>query len=432
MTTTELVGLVTGTLTTLGVIVAVTKYVTQLQFKIRQERLEVEKEHSHSRIKDLEAKNKDLQNEIVITKRVGTAALTRKIDIDNDLLLIMKMMQAEAGSIFVPLVERSCLDPSGLVFLSIQPLGEQTTKLKKKIIPMQSSAGRCFKTATPYVSPNSNTNTSHYNKADIVSGFRTEDMINIPLKNREETVGVLQVLNKEGPECFDTSDIQRLESFARPLAIKVSEFVRIPENFEILGITLERDIEYATIMCCDLTKSSILFQEMNVSMAIQHINEYLEKMCDIGLDHGATVDKYTGDGILFRFNVPRPVKDHPLIAVSAALEMRKAFEKLKSEWIVMGGSLTNVFSRIGIAYGEVHQAIIGHPQYQYLTIFGQAVNVAVNLCEAAQRDRNVIIIDERTYDELSDKVLVDQVPRERLKKATSFIDSAYELQGLTT
>ncbi|MHA2039704.1 MAG: GAF domain-containing protein [Promethearchaeota archaeon] len=339
-------------------------------------------------------------------------------------------MQAEAGSIYVPLTSRLSSDTFGLVFLSIQPFGEQTSKLKKKIIPMQSSAGRCFITATPYVSPNSKADKEHFDKADQISGYRTEDMLNIPLRHRGETIGVLQLLNKEEAECFTESDIQLVEPFVRHLTTKVSEFVSTPENYEILGITPERDIEYATVMFCDLTKSSILFQEMNVSMAIQHINEYLERICDVGLSYGATVDKYKGDGVLLRFNVPRPVKDHPHIAVSAGLEIILTFEKLKSEWLTMGGPLAAIYTRIGISYGEVHQAIIGHPQYQYLTIFGYPVNIAVSLCEVGVRDRNVIIIDERMYNELSDKVIAKKIPKERLGKAISYIESAYELKGL--
>ena len=52
-------------------------------------------------------------------------------------------------------------------------------------------------------------------------------------------------------------------------------------------------------MFCDLTSSSTLFQELNVSAAVQHINEYLQVVCDVAFSHGATVDKYMGDGALF-------------------------------------------------------------------------------------------------------------------------------------
>lgn len=65
-----------------------------------------------------------------------------------------------------------------------------------------------------------------------------------------------------------------------------------------------------------------------------------------------------------------------------------------------------------------------------MTIFGQPVNIAANLCEAAVRDRSVIVLDERVHKVLSDKVQGEQLPREHLGKAASYIESAYELQGL--
>jgi class 3 adenylate cyclase len=295
---------------------------------------------------------------------------------------------------------------------------------------MQSSAGRCFRTGRPYTSPNPKIDPQHYGKADLVSNYQTEDMLNYPLKQGTEVIGVLQLLNKEGQKCFVDDDIPIVERLAVGLAAKVSYFVRAPENLEILGIISERDTEYATVMFCDLTRSSALFQELNVSAAIQHINEYFDRICDVGLKYGATVDKYIGDGVLLRFNVPRPVRDHPFKAVTAAFEMKAAFEKLKSEWITMGEPLMSLYIRIGIAYGEINEAVVGHPQYQYVTIFGQPVNIAINLCEAAVRDRTVIILDEQVHKVLSDQIQCERLPRERLGKAVSYIESAYELQGL--
>ena len=89
-----------------------------------------------------------------------------------------------------------------------------------------------------------------------------------------------------------------------------------------------------------------------------------------------------------------------------------------------------MYIRIGIAYGEINEAVVGHPQYQYVTIFGQPVNIAINLCEAAVRDRTVIILDEQVHKVLSDQIQCERLPRERLGKAVSYIESAYELQGL--
>lgn len=426
----EMIGIITGMLTIIGFVATVTRYLTQIQFRLRQEHLEAEKQAAEKRISDLEAINQELMNQIAIARRVGTAALVRKVAIDEELLSIMKTIRAQAASIFIPLKSRVSPEPRGLIFLSLQPPGEPASRLRRKIIPMTSSAGFCFKTGKPYASPNSKADPAHYDKADKVSGYRTEDMLNYPLLYRGEVVGVLQLLNKEGPEHFTDDDIPLVEPLAASLAEKVAEFVYVPENLEILGFTPEREPEQATILACDLTQSSLLFREMGTSAAIQHINEFLERVCDIGLSHGATIDKYIGDGVLLKFNVPRRIKDYPYQAALAAWEMRRAFEKLKDEWCAMREPLTGLYIRIGIASGQVSEAVVGHPQYQYVTVFGQPVNIAVNLCEGAPRNRNVIFIDERTYREISGKVLVERVPKEQLGKAIFYIDTAYDLQGI--
>ncbi|MBV6503220.1 MAG: hypothetical protein AKCLJLPJ_01285 [Fimbriimonadales bacterium] len=431
MGVTELVGVITGSLTIVGAVVGVTRYVTQLQFKVKNERLETENELAREKINDLEARNREILNDVALAKRVGSAALMRKMEIEEDLSTVMRALQARAGSVYIPVKVSTTTEASGLVFLSILPFGQQAAKLKRKVIPMQSSAGRCFKTGKPWASPNPKADPNHFRSADLVSGYHTENMLNFPLRHRGEVVGVLQLLNREEPGVFTDSDIPSLEPFALQLAEKVSVFTKIPESLEILGVTQEREATCATVMFCDLTRSSILFQEMNVSGAIQHLNEYFERVCDTAMSFGATVDKYIGDGVLLRFNVPRRLAGHPEKAVAAAVEMIAEFEKLKRDWITMGEPLGNLYLRIGISYGEVHEAVVGHPQSQQLTVFGLPVNVAANLCEAAVRNENIVVIDENLHAQLSGKLVVEPLSRDRLGKAVSYVESAYVLRGLT-
>lgn len=428
MTAGELIGLITGGLTIIGAVVAVTRYVTELQYKVRQERLQTEKELADKRIEDLEARGKELLNQLVTAKRVGTAALNQKMEIDDELALLMRNFAAGAASIYVPLPGSA--GAQELVFLSIQPLGKQAEKLRKKIIPMHSSAGRCFTSGNASASVNSKKDPEHYDKADRVSGYQTEDMLNVPLRSRGETVGVLQLLNRVGGGHFGEDDVNRIQPLTPGLAEKVAEFVRYPANFEILGVMPQQDMKAATVMFCDLTRSSVLFQEMSASAAVQHINEYLERVCDIGFSHGATIDKYIGDGVLLRFNVPRALREHPLKAVTAALAMRDTFDKLKTDWVTMGEPVGKVFLRIGLAYGLVHETVVGHPQHQSLTIFGQPINVAVNLCDAAVRDRSTIVLDDRLYNEISTKVRATVLPSNELGKAARYIKTAYQLEQL--
>jgi class 3 adenylate cyclase len=423
----ELAALAALILSIFAGVVSITRYITRLQFKVKTERLQVEKELADKRHSDLDAKYRELLDEVAVARRVGTAVLAKRIEVESGLSTVMKTMLAQAGSVYVPLLSKGSSEPSGLVFLAILPFGQETRALRRKIIPMKSLAGRCFTTGEPFVVSNSKRDPSHFDRADQVSGFHTEDTLNIPLRYQGNIIGVLQLLNKQGSERFNSEDQSRVMPFTDALAVTVNEFVQIPDSFEILGVMPEREADYATVMFCDITNSSLLFQEMNASAAIQHINEYLEKLCDIAFKYGATVDKYLGDGVMFRFNVPHPIKDQQLKAVKAALEMRTSFSELRQDWLTMGELVNNLYLRIGIAYGSIQQAIVGHPQYQYLTIFGQPVNVAANLCDIASRNKDAIVIDDQIYNKFPEKLKVTQVPKEMLGKVKAFIRQAYEL-----
>jgi class 3 adenylate cyclase len=427
----EIVGLITGILTIVGVVVALTRYVTQLQLQVRLERSETQKSQAEEARADLMAANKLLLEELAVTRRTGGAASAKKAEIDDELRTLMTLLSAEAGSVYLPLPEDSRKEVSGLVFLAIEPVTEHTMKLRKKIIPLHSLAGRCFTKTRSLAVTNAKSSHDHYDKADQLSGYRTEDTLSIPLRTGVKVVGVLQLLNKKGGDKFSEQDIEKTQELSKKIAAKVEEFSLLPGSLELLGVVPQTNTQYATIMFCDLTASSVLFQELNVSAAVQHINEYLEEMCNVAFRCGATVDKYMGDGVLFRFNVPHPVDDHPVAAVQAALDMQTAFDAIKKDWLTMGEVVGRLYTRSGLAYGPVQKATVGHPQYQYLTVFGRAVNAAVNLCENAARNRNVVVIDQLLYEEISNRFRVSQTPVSDLGKALNYTSSAYEVSGLS-
>ena len=422
-----IVGLAATTVGLAGTLVGITRYITNLQFQIKLERLEAERNQADKARADAIAANTLLVEELAAARKSGAAASAKKGEIDNALSSIMTLTKAQSGSVYLPLKEESSGNAKGLVFLSIQPTAEYTVKLRKKIIPLNSLAGRCFVKDAPFTVRDAHSATEHYEKADDLSGYRTQDTLNYPLRHGRQCVGVLQLLNKQDGQKFSDQDLVRVEQIAVELARKVNEFGSLPASMDLLGFVAEREGQNATIMFCDLTNSSALFRELNVSAAVQHINEYLEEVCGVAFRHGATVDKYAGDGVLLRFNVPHPLPGHETAAVRCALEIQDRFEVMKKDWLLVGEPLGAIYNRAGLAFGMVQQATVGHPQYQYLTVFGRPVNAAVNLCEGAIRDRNVILIDENLYRKVSNVARVDKVDPLALGKAGNYTSGAYEL-----
>ncbi len=400
MTVGEWIGVAAGVVAILGAMAAVTRYLIEAQYKVRQEKMEGEIKQAQERYAELELRHKELLQIVASARTVGTAALVKKTELDAELSAAMETLQASASSILVP-------DPSpgsaNFVFLSI--FGPAAANLRRSRVPLNKGiAGYVFSQNTPYVSLNAAKDNKFFSGVDRLSSFQTMDVLCVPLRQDAKVIGVMQFLNKRAGGAFDQDDLRIAERFAASLSNKTADFVRNPDNFELLGITPERTAREATVLFCDITASSLLFGSMNASVVIDLINDYLERQSSIALDYGATVDKYLGDGAMLRFNVPRPVGDHSYKAVQAALDMQRDFDKLKESWTNYGLPARSVFSRVGLAAGPVYEAIIGHPQYKNITVMGDPVNLAGNLCEYAERGRSLILIDERIHADLAGRI----------------------------
>ncbi|MCO5185584.1 MAG: GAF domain-containing protein [Anaerolineae bacterium] len=427
-----IIALIGLTITILGAVIAVTRYVVRLQGELQQKGLEAENQRLDQELKMLRIQYDQVLDEYNRSRSLGQEVLTLKRDIDGELETIMRNLQARSGSVLIQIPSEQTATPPGMVFLSIKPTNEQTQKLQKVIVPIESSAGKCFTQGRPFIYTKTDLAVGHYEQADQFSGYQTQQILNFPLhygKNRE-IVGVLQLLNRVAPLQFEENDFAVVETYARTLAKQVAEFIVYPKGVELLGITPDRADEYATIMFCDMTHSSVLFRELNSSSAIQYINQYLETICEVAFRHGATVDKYIGDGVMLRFNIPRRVRNHPLEAILAALEIRSAFRDMIKGWKILGNLPEDIHVRIGLSYGPVQEAKIGHPVYQYVTVLGRAVHLSSFLCSAATRDRDVILIDNALYKvitEMDVQLEASRFPFSQLGKAQQLTSAAYEV-----
>jgi class 3 adenylate cyclase len=286
-----------------------------------------------------------------------------------------------------------------------------------------------FTSGKPHLTPNAQADPSFYDKVDQASHYRTEDMLAWPLTFRGQIVGVAQFLNKQGGGTFQPNDLRLAEVLAPSLAAKVADFVQSTENFEILGITLERESEQAAVFVCDLTNSSLLLNTLPTPVATDLINSYLELAADVTMRHGATIDQFLGDGAMIRFNVPRRVNGHVEQAIKAAQELQHRFDELKSQWTAGGYPVAKVYSRVGLASGPVYQVLMGHPQFQHLTLMGPTVSLANALCEAGDRTRNVILVNEEIAGQEIPPFSFAPVPREQMGKAARIVSVAYVVEG---
>jgi class 3 adenylate cyclase len=423
------IGLIGGVLTILGVVAGLTRYFTQAQEKAARDKVEAEKRDLEGKVAGLQAQRDQLLGQIELAGRAGSAVLSQKAGLDSEVQSLMLALAASGASLYVP-VRSPRGDVHGLAFLCIEPFSPQTERLRAKIIPLKSLAGRCFSTGEALVSVNASADPNHFKAAEKLSNYAPSTTLNAPLKDGDAVIGVLQLLRKEGEPAFSEADLARLAVLAAPIAARVATLAKLPDFMKLISPADDGAGAAGTVMYFDLSRSSLLFKEFSSSFALQLLNEYFEAMCEAAFRKGATLDNYMGDGALLRFNVPRPLPEHEFAAVEAALAMKRAFADIRDYWTSLNPALAAIHFRAGIASGRLLRANLGHSQVQSLTIVGPPIAVAASLCEAGERDRSIILLSAETIAVVRAKVEAKAVALPANAKALSFTDNAYELVGL--
>jgi len=100
--TKEWVGIVGLAISVIGVIVALTRYITQIQLQAKLTVKEGELKALHDKHVDLENKYKERLEEIANIKVSGTAALLKKMAVEAELETVTNSLEAAASSILVP------------------------------------------------------------------------------------------------------------------------------------------------------------------------------------------------------------------------------------------------------------------------------------------------------------------------------------------
>jgi len=425
----KLLPFVTVGLAVFGAVITLTRYLTKVQDQAEQDKLAAANTDLQAKLVTLEQRRDQLLEQLSIAGRAGGAALQQKAELDDRLQSLMGATGASGGSIYLP-VRSPRGELLGLAFLCIEPFNLQTQTLRSKVIPLKSIAGRCLTSGTAFVVANAAQSKDHFKSAEAIARYKPSTMINLPLADKGEAVGVLQLLSKEGETAFAEEDLARVATLAGPIAEQVGLLARNSDCLKLLGLGDEGAPTEGTILYFDLSGSSLLFQELSAPFALQLLNEYFERLCEPAFKLGATLDCYLGDGAMLRFNVPRPLPEHQFAAVSSAIEMNRAFADLKDYWIAISPRFAALQLRIGISTGPLLRASLGHSQIQSLTVIGYPISVAAALCDAGSRDRTSVLISAESYEAVKDRVIAAPLAQPLPGKAATFTSGVWDISGL--
>lgn len=229
------------------------------------------------------------------------------------------------------------------------------------------AAGWVFKSKTPLIINDAYDDPRFYSEVDRSSGFRTENILCIPIVNRQgNAIGVLQALNKTS-EDFTDEDLEILESISHYVAVALENaklYEDIKNYSEELKATLLR-IETLEKVKSQLTKfvpSSVVklaeqhpdqlthekvamdvsvlfvdiqnFSSITASFDQRLVNDMVESHFSRYLDcikrHGGEVNETSGDGLMVIFK-EGDLESHAKEAVAAGVEIVSENNRLNED-----------------------------------------------------------------------------------------------------
>jgi len=116
---------------------------------------------------------------------------------------------------------------------------------------------------------------------------------------------------------------------------------------------------------------------------VEVINDYLNRMSNIVLKNGGTIDKYMGDCIMAFWNAPLDCPNHAEMAVKTSIECAEETDKIKEEFKQKGLPDINIGS--GVNTGTCIVGNMGSEARLDYSVIGDAVNLAARL-EATTRN----------------------------------------------
>jgi len=236
-----------------------------------------------------------------------------------------------------------------------------------------------------------------------------------PLKDAIKTTqGVAIVLD-------DLTDKKRLEAQRRLFERMVPPAVI--DQIDLDKIQLGGERAFITTLFADIRGYTRIGELFTPEQLVTILNRYLGAAAEVVLSEEGTLDKFMGDALMAIFNAPVTQEDHTLRAVRAAIGIREALDKVRSE-------LPEEFHLgfgIGIHYGEAVLGLVGTEKRIDYTAIGDSVNTAKRIQENAIERQ--ILISKDAYSNVKDLINVKEVDPIHAKGKKEPV-LVYEIQGL--
>jgi len=246
----------------------------------------------------------------------------------------------------------------------------------------------------------------------MISGLRSA--ICTPLVARNRLAGVLYVDNLNKTAAFTQDELDVLAVVAAQAAAAIDsakthaelaenamqrsalERFLSPEVVEMVAanpqeVKLGGVSQKVTILFADIRNFTSLSETLPPEKIVEILNEYFTRVTDVIFDHGGTLDKYLGDGVMAVFGAPISKGNDAASAVRSAIAIQRLVNEMNRDASARGWPCLGV--GIGVNTGVVTAGNIGSPRRIDYTVIGDPVNVASRLMASARAGQTLISED---------------------------------------
>ena len=228
-------------------------------------------------------------------------------------------------------------------------------------------------------------------------------------------------------------EVQLLSDAVESMKVGLGAFVRympskLVQQVIEAGVEVEvggREVEL-TLFFSDVQGFTTISEGLEPQALAELLSEYLDVVTRTLHEHGATVDKYIGDGVMAFWGAPLPDEDHVDHACRAAVECQRRLDELNARWKAAGRP--ELITRIGLHTGRAVVGNVGSSERLSYTAMGDNVNIAARLEGANKQFGTRILISEVTCSRLGEGFRTRALGEVELKGKTVPM-RVFELQG---